>query len=287
MFQKEVVIDCRGHLVGRLASIVAKELLAGQRVVCVRCEELNICGGSMCSPSSRSARLEHPLHNARSSRHSISLPLFPAVLWSLCLSSDEKQSPLRCLHEKAHEHQPLQALLPLPCSFQDLLPCHPWYDSPQDPPRWYCSLSSWGTSLPPPPSRRFTRAFPLPTIRSSAWLFPRLLPAFVFGMCFSVPAMGRSPDRKYIRLGDLSSAFGWKYDGIIKVCLPSSAPILPRSSRTRERLALLSTTRLRRLLPRTNWSNDRHTMITFFVLFWNHFLFCSHTPPHSFQSSWD
>ena len=47
MFEKEVVIDCRGHIMGRLASIVAKELLAGQKVVCVRCEELNITGGGI------------------------------------------------------------------------------------------------------------------------------------------------------------------------------------------------------------------------------------------------
>lgn len=44
MFQKLLVIDCRGHLMGRLASIVAKELLNGQRVVCVRTEALNISG---------------------------------------------------------------------------------------------------------------------------------------------------------------------------------------------------------------------------------------------------
>ena len=46
MFEKEVVIDCRGHIMGRLASIVAKELLSGQKVVCVRCEEMNISGNS-------------------------------------------------------------------------------------------------------------------------------------------------------------------------------------------------------------------------------------------------
>lgn len=40
MFEKEVVIDGRGHLVGRLASKVAKELLNGQRIVVVRCEAL-------------------------------------------------------------------------------------------------------------------------------------------------------------------------------------------------------------------------------------------------------
>ena len=44
MFEKEVVIDCRGHIMGRLASVIAKELLCGQKVVCVRCEELNITG---------------------------------------------------------------------------------------------------------------------------------------------------------------------------------------------------------------------------------------------------
>lgn len=44
MFEKVIIIDGRGHLLGRLASIVAKELLAGQHVVVVRCEELNISG---------------------------------------------------------------------------------------------------------------------------------------------------------------------------------------------------------------------------------------------------
>jgi len=44
MFEKVVVIDCKHHLFGRLASIIAKELLSGQRVVCVRCEEINISG---------------------------------------------------------------------------------------------------------------------------------------------------------------------------------------------------------------------------------------------------
>ena len=44
VFEKVVVIDCKNHLLGRLASIVAKELLQGQRVVCVRCEDINISG---------------------------------------------------------------------------------------------------------------------------------------------------------------------------------------------------------------------------------------------------
>eukprot|EP01128_Nolandella_sp_AFSM9_P000800 TRINITY_DN10925_c0_g1_i1.p1 TRINITY_DN10925_c0_g1~~TRINITY_DN10925_c0_g1_i1.p1 ORF type:complete len:204 (+),score=66.55 TRINITY_DN10925_c0_g1_i1:420-1031(+) len=44
-FEKKIVIDARGHLLGRLASTVAKQLLEGQRVVVVRCEEINITGG--------------------------------------------------------------------------------------------------------------------------------------------------------------------------------------------------------------------------------------------------
>lgn len=38
------VIDGRDHLLGRLASIVAKELLAGQKIVIVRCDEMCISG---------------------------------------------------------------------------------------------------------------------------------------------------------------------------------------------------------------------------------------------------
>ncbi|KAL7574967.1 hypothetical protein ACA910_010786 [Epithemia clementina (nom. ined.)] len=41
---KTKVIDGRGHLHGRLCSIVAKELLAGQTIVIVRCDEMVISG---------------------------------------------------------------------------------------------------------------------------------------------------------------------------------------------------------------------------------------------------
>ena len=40
MFENEFIIDGRGHLEGRLASIIAKELLSGQRVTIVRCEQI-------------------------------------------------------------------------------------------------------------------------------------------------------------------------------------------------------------------------------------------------------
>lgn len=44
MFAKETVIDARGHLYGRLASLVAKEILNGQKITLVRCEDMNISG---------------------------------------------------------------------------------------------------------------------------------------------------------------------------------------------------------------------------------------------------
>jgi len=44
MFESTVVVDGRGHLLGRLASTVAKELLNGQKVVVVRCEAIEISG---------------------------------------------------------------------------------------------------------------------------------------------------------------------------------------------------------------------------------------------------
>merc|ERR1711959_358973 len=43
-FEKLTVIDARDHLLGRLASFVAKEALLGQKIVVVRCEELEISG---------------------------------------------------------------------------------------------------------------------------------------------------------------------------------------------------------------------------------------------------
>ncbi|KAM7521816.1 hypothetical protein LguiA_011718 [Lonicera macranthoides] len=42
---RRVVVDARHHMLGRLASILAKELLNGQKVVVVRCEEICLSGG--------------------------------------------------------------------------------------------------------------------------------------------------------------------------------------------------------------------------------------------------
>lgn len=39
-----LVVDAKGHLLGRLASIIAKQLLIGRNIVVVRAEELNVSG---------------------------------------------------------------------------------------------------------------------------------------------------------------------------------------------------------------------------------------------------
>ena len=46
MLTKTKIIDGRDHLLGRLASVVSKELLAGQSIVIVRCDEICISGSS-------------------------------------------------------------------------------------------------------------------------------------------------------------------------------------------------------------------------------------------------
>lgn len=49
-----IVIDGKGHLLGRLASIVAKQLLFGKKVVVVRCEAMIISGSCKFKFCSRS-----------------------------------------------------------------------------------------------------------------------------------------------------------------------------------------------------------------------------------------
>src|ERR1700679_4182617 len=44
-----IVIDGNGHLIGRLASIISKQILSSQKIVVVRCEEINISGILICN----------------------------------------------------------------------------------------------------------------------------------------------------------------------------------------------------------------------------------------------
>ena len=56
-----IVIDGKGHLLGRLASIISKQILNGQKIVVLRCEEINISGSFFrnkvcCHPSQSAMR---------------------------------------------------------------------------------------------------------------------------------------------------------------------------------------------------------------------------------------
>jgi large subunit ribosomal protein L13Ae len=45
---KCIVVDAHHHMLGRLSSIIAKELLNDQEVVIVRCEEICLSAGLAC-----------------------------------------------------------------------------------------------------------------------------------------------------------------------------------------------------------------------------------------------
>jgi large subunit ribosomal protein L13Ae len=45
---KRIVVDACHHMLGRLSSIVAKELLNDQKVVVVRCEATCLSAGPVC-----------------------------------------------------------------------------------------------------------------------------------------------------------------------------------------------------------------------------------------------
>lgn len=68
MFEKEIIIDGRGHLQGRLASIVAKEVLRGQKVVIVRTELINI-SGSLFRNNLNQAEIRHKRNNTNPRRN--------------------------------------------------------------------------------------------------------------------------------------------------------------------------------------------------------------------------
>lgn len=44
MNRKVIVVDAKGHLIGRLSSYVAKQLQLGQKIIIVRCEQILISG---------------------------------------------------------------------------------------------------------------------------------------------------------------------------------------------------------------------------------------------------
>ncbi|CAM9187497.1 unnamed protein product [Choristocarpus tenellus] len=67
MFEKPIVVDGRGHLLGRLASVVAKELLSGQKVVVVRAEQITI-SGSLVRNKVKYMQFKKKRHNTNPAR---------------------------------------------------------------------------------------------------------------------------------------------------------------------------------------------------------------------------
>ena len=78
----QVVVDGKGHLLGRLASVVAKQLLNGQKVVVVRCEALNISGEFF--RAKRTSSDENVVTNWDTNGNQIILLSIPDA-WLICL----------------------------------------------------------------------------------------------------------------------------------------------------------------------------------------------------------
>lgn len=77
---RRVVVDARHHMLGRLASIIAKELLNGQRVVVVRCEEISISGG-LVRQKMKYARFRNKRMNTKPSHGPIHFRAPSKILW--------------------------------------------------------------------------------------------------------------------------------------------------------------------------------------------------------------
>ena len=108
-----IVIDGKGHLLGRLASIIAKQILNGQKIVVVRCEEINISGSffrnKVRTPPTETQRLKR----------------LRTLFWLPCAASLPQFSP-----QTPHCEPQKVGPLPPPSTLKDPLSCHSWYGSP-------------------------------------------------------------------------------------------------------------------------------------------------------------
>merc|ERR1711971_1545030 len=152
-FKKQIVIDCRGHLLGRLASTIAKEILNGQHVVCLRCEDINI-SGSLYRNKLKYAEFKRKTMNSnprRGTKHARA----PSKILVRCIRG-------MVPHKTARGHAALDRLK----AFEGMP--HP-YD---------------------------------------------LKKRMVIPTCLKVLRL--RPERKFCKLGDLSSGFGWKHQDLVE-----------------------------------------------------------------------
>jgi len=80
VFTKVVVVDGRDHMLGRLASLVAKELLLGQQVVVTRCEGL-VVSGSLMRNKMKWARFRRKRTNTNPKKGPIHFRAPSKMLW--------------------------------------------------------------------------------------------------------------------------------------------------------------------------------------------------------------
>ena len=106
-----IVIDGKGHLLGRLASIISKQILNGQKIVVVRCEEINISGSFF-----------------RNKVHSRVYNVCGVNQTQCICTAAVPQLPSQTPHRQPEKVRPL----PPPRTVQDSLPGHPRYGPPQD-----------------------------------------------------------------------------------------------------------------------------------------------------------
>ncbi|XP_031384164.1 60S ribosomal protein L13a-4-like [Punica granatum] len=77
---RRVVVDGRNHMLGRLASVLAKELLNGQKVVVVRCDEICLSGG-LVRQKMKYARFLRKRMNTKPSHGPIHFRAPSKILW--------------------------------------------------------------------------------------------------------------------------------------------------------------------------------------------------------------
>ncbi|TYI38509.1 hypothetical protein ES332_A02G032600v1 [Gossypium tomentosum] len=80
MCTKRVVVDESLHMLGRLASILAKEFLNVQKVVVVRCEEICMWGG-LVRQKMKHMRFLRKRMNTKPSHGLIQFPAPANILW--------------------------------------------------------------------------------------------------------------------------------------------------------------------------------------------------------------
>uniref|UniRef100_A0A915LAW6 60S ribosomal protein L13a n=1 Tax=Romanomermis culicivorax TaxID=13658 RepID=A0A915LAW6_ROMCU len=109
VFLQPIIIDAKGHLLGRLSSVIAKAILQGQKIVVVRCEEINISGSFYRNKS----MLPHKLHRGKEALERLKLfegvpspydkqkrKVVPVAMRVLCLKPRRKYCSLgRLSHE--------------------------------------------------------------------------------------------------------------------------------------------------------------------------------------------